>query len=191
MTYSDDEFSKLIDGIPDAAIRETPGMVANFGLPEYDRLVVHLLCLLDVDNTLMGPKPVDVEDRWAEQVAIAVCKATGMKPETWHGLNKTARKPWIEETIASLRQEQTGKPTAKPIAGNAVEALLGDDAKEVLDIARSDKSADDRAIEICTLDRRCLAWKSPRWAELLGCSAANIRKGYFWTTWRKKELNRD
>jgi hypothetical protein len=110
----------------------------------------------------------------------------------WDGLH-TAEHGLTQHGLAAMfwRQEQTGKPAAKPIAASAVEMLVGDEGQAVLKIAQSDKSADDRAIEVCTLDRRFLAWKSPDWGKLLGCSAANIRKGHFWTIWRKNELERD
>ena len=61
--------------------------------------------------------------------------------------------------IAAIRwheQSTTGKPTAKSIPVNAIEAMLGEEGKEVLKIARSSKSASDRAIEICAIDRRFL-----------------------------------
>ena len=76
-------------------------------------------------------------------------------------------------------------------SASAVEALLGEESKEILAIARSDKSASDRAIAICEIDRRHLAWDSPRWADLLRVSDAAIRKSHFWKTWRPERIARE
>jgi hypothetical protein len=71
----------------------------------------------------------------------------------------------------------------------AVEALLCEQAKEILASAQSDRSADDRAREICGMDpKKFLLWTSEQWADLLGVSSAAIRKGHFWTVDRPKAL---
>ena len=79
-------------------------------------------------------------------------------------------------------------------AGNAptaVEALLGDEFKETLRIARSKMSADNKMREICRNDRRFLAWDSVKWASLLGVTDAAIRKTLFWRVDRLKAIEAD
>jgi hypothetical protein len=49
-----------------------------------------------------------------------------------------------------------------PIPGGAVEALLGEEFQQVLKVARSNKSADDKMRLICGIDRRFLGYHSPK-----------------------------
>ena len=77
------------------------------------------------------------------------------------------------------------------MSGDAVEALLGDKAQEVLKVARSNESADSRMRAICGIDRRFLGYESPQWAELLGVSDAAIRKTPFWKQDRRPAIEAD
>jgi hypothetical protein len=80
---------------------------------------------------------------------------------------------------------------SRPESRNAVEALLGDDAQQILTIVRSDKSADSRMREICGIDRRFLGYNSTQWAQLLSTSDAAIRKTPFWKQDRQRAIEAD
>jgi hypothetical protein len=71
-------------------------------------------------------------------------------------------------------------------SARAIEALLGEEGEKVLGIAHSDDTADDKMRAICGIDRRCLAWKSPLWADLLHVSEPAIRQTKFWKEDRPK-----
>jgi hypothetical protein len=77
-------------------------------------------------------------------------------------------------------------------ASRALEELLGDEAKPILNAARSDKSADDRMRAICGIDRRLLHWKSTQWANLLSLKERitpdAIRQTSFWKVDRKRAI---
>jgi hypothetical protein len=108
-----------------------------------------------------------------------------------------------DEPIAEHRQASVGVDTGKgwteaslgeAMAGNAnkvgaaLEALLGDESRKILIIARSDENADEKMRAICGIDRRCLAWNSPLWANLLDVSDAAIRKTQFWRVDRPQAI---
>jgi hypothetical protein len=67
-----------------------------------------------------------------------------------------------------------------PAAARALEALMGEEDGEILKIARSGASADNRMREICRIDRTKLAWDSQRWVRLLDVSRQAIEKTTFW-----------
>lgn len=94
------------------------------------------------------------------------------------------------EQVAEAVGEQPDK-SEPVIKGSAVEVLLGADSREILDIARSKKSADDKMREICRIDQRFLGYTSPGWAELLGVSDAAIRKTRFWGHDRQQAIGAD
>jgi hypothetical protein len=94
----------------------------------------------------------------------------------------------------ALRIEADGGPpaTKAKASGNAVEALLRDeDSQAILNVTRSDKSADTKMREICGIDKRYLAWQSPQWSGLLGVDSAAIRKTKFWKEDRKLAIEAD
>jgi hypothetical protein len=89
-------------------------------------------------------------------------------------------------------EQAAGTPKlSRPAPGNAVEALLSDEAHQILEVARSRRSADDKMREICAIDRRFLGYDSPQWAELLGVSDAAIRKTAFWVRDRQQAIDAD
>ena len=77
--------------------------------------------------------------------------------------------------------------TTNRVGTNAVEALLGPEAHEILGEAESNKSADDRMRAIYKIDHRVLGWKSPQWAELLKVTPSAIRKTRWWMVDRINE----
>ncbi len=115
--------------------------------------------------------------------AVAVFDGPIPQPERWTEIHLTGSGEL--ELLSECKQ-----PTLKKGDGAfAVEALLGEDGKKILAIAHSERSADDRAIEICrTHPERFLVWKSAQWAGLLRVSAPAIRKGRFWKEYRLKAL---
>jgi hypothetical protein len=93
-----------------------------------------------------------------------------------------------EQTGSAKQQDSECRKAARPVP---VEALLRTEDKQVLTIAQSDQSADQRMGTICGIDRRYLGWRSPEWAELLGVSEAAIRKTAFWKHDRKPAIAAD
>jgi hypothetical protein len=84
------------------------------------------------------------------------------------------------------------QPSAETrVSAKAVEALLGDDARKIVDITRSSESADTKMRNICAIDLRFLAWDSEQWSELLGVTAAAIRKTHFWRKDRQPAIDAD
>jgi hypothetical protein len=107
---------------------------------------------------------------------------------------------WIrqasQELLADLRPEEQDRAGKLPKSGSsaavtALEVLLEAEGQEVLEVVHSDKSADEKMRAICKIDKRYVAWKSTRWAQLLGVKDAAIRKTTFWTSDRKRILSRD
>lgn len=96
------------------------------------------------------------------------------------------------DSLVRLEQAEPQKPSNRktsPLKSvRAVEALLGDDSKEILDIARGKGSVDKKMREICGVDRRFLGWDSRQWAELLGVKSPAIRKTKFWKEDRPKAI---
>jgi hypothetical protein len=87
-----------------------------------------------------------------------------------------------------------GSDRPKPrqgVPGSGVELLLEEDAKAVLGIAHSKRSADVKMRDICRLDRRYLGWDSGQWAELLQVSDAAIRRTRFWKEDRRRAIEAD
>lgn len=85
------------------------------------------------------------------------------------------------------RRPHESAETRAPIDGSAVELLMGEEAQAILKIATSDKSADDRMMEIYRTDLRAIAWKSPHWATILGITDSAVRKTYFWKEFRNSK----
>lgn len=84
------------------------------------------------------------------------------------------------------------KPTPSQVATSPVEVLLGEESRDILDIANSTKkSADTKMREIYRIDRRFLAWDSPKWASLLKVDPAAIRKTAFWKADRPAAIEAD
>jgi hypothetical protein len=79
----------------------------------------------------------------------------------------------------------------RSVSEGAVEALLGDESQQVLNVARSGQSADDKMRAICGIDRRFLAYTSAQWADLLEVSDAAIRKTPFWRHDRPQAIKAD
>jgi hypothetical protein len=98
-----------------------------------------------------------------------------------------------QDAAERLAWQREGDPPAhvRPLPPNAVESLLGAEAREVLEVARSDRSADAKIRAICRIDLRYLAYKSNQWADLLGTSAAAIRKTTFWKEDRQRAIEAD
>jgi hypothetical protein len=98
-------------------------------------------------------------------------------------------------TPPSAGVNSAGKENAaghnRSLSGKAVEVLLGDEARKVLEIARSNESADTKMRMICGSDRRFLAWDSEQWSELLGVSSPAIRKTPFWREDRQRAIEAD
>lgn len=69
--------------------------------------------------------------------------------------------------------------------------MLGAESQEVLKIARSSKTADDRMRDISRIDQRFFGWKSPQWSNLIKVSAAAIRKTKFWKEDRQQAIEQD
>lgn len=67
-----------------------------------------------------------------------------------------------------------------------IELFFGDDIGEVVKIARSQKSSDEKMRLICAIDRRYLAWDSPEWSDAIAVSDAAIRQTPFWKVDRPK-----
>jgi len=75
-----------------------------------------------------------------------------------------------------------GRGEAKPVAvsGQAIEGLLGKEAQQILDVARSKAPAEMKMRAVCRIDERHWHWKSTQWADLLGISDAAVRQTRFW-----------
>jgi hypothetical protein len=145
--------------------------------PRYDRLCAWLIALRDGDTLRAAYDPKECE----QEVVIAIQEAgLNMSADHWTALDHTERGPWLEKAITFF-EAQAKQRDKRERTTNPVEALLENADARILEIAaRKDDSADDRALAICDIDRRCWVWKSPRWAKLLGVSDAAIRKGKFW-----------
>ena len=89
---------------------------------------------------------------------------------------------------AAVALTETKAKNAKSVPSTAVEALLGDESKEVLEIAKSDKTVDSKMRAICGIDRQFIPRNSGYWSKLLGVSAASIRKTSFWKVDRAKAI---
>jgi len=113
------------------------------------------------------------------------------RPARWK-VDMMALRSLAEQATAPPDAGSDGRPENGPIVkATAVEAMLGDDAREILGIARSDQSADDRMRAICASDRRFLGYKSTQWAELLDTTDAAIRKTVFWKVDRREAIKAD
>lgn len=92
--------------------------------------------------------------------------------------------PIIEGYLLRLRdQHPSGAAPAARVATGAARALelvMGCEQGEILKLATSDATVDDKLRAICGIDRKYLAWNSPQLAELLGVTAAAIRRTHFW-----------
>jgi hypothetical protein len=98
---------------------------------------------------------------------------------------------WFEdmEMLSDLLKTKDGLQENRWNFEKALKVLLGKEAVEILNIARSnDKSCDTKMREICGIDRRCLSWDSPDWSDVLGRSEAAIRKTPFWKYDRQKAI---
>jgi len=75
-----------------------------------------------------------------------------------------------------------GQDAAPPVKASAIEALLSIDdvSQDILKVANSNRTVDDKLRDICGIDRRFVGLNSTKWAELLGKSTAAIRKTQFW-----------
>jgi hypothetical protein len=89
-----------------------------------------------------------------------------------------------ESSKAPYRKEMYDSRLTREIA----ESFLDDAGREILKIARSTQSVDGKMRSICGLDRRCLGWNSPRWAEFLGVTSAAIRQTHFWKNDRQRAI---
>ena len=89
--------------------------------------------------------------------------------------------------VALAEHRMESKPGTKNRA-SAVEMLLRDGSKEILEIVNSKKSCDSKMREICGLDTTFLAWNSPQWAEFLDVSETAIKKTKFWRLDRNKAI---
>lgn len=58
--------------------------------------------------------------------------------------------------------------------------LLEADGKKILAICRSSMNVNNKMRRICRVDRRVLAWSSPRWASLLKATDSAVRQTEFW-----------
>jgi hypothetical protein len=86
-----------------------------------------------------------------------------------------------EAVPAATLPADNGAPPRGPVSQKALETLLVD-SEPVLRVARdTNRTAEERALEICRLERRFLAWNAEQWGELLGVTSAAIRKTDFWT----------
>ncbi len=86
-------------------------------------------------------------------------------------------------SVLSNHPEPTRKRSANP-----VEAVLDEDGKKILTLARSDRSADERMRLIRAVNESYALWTSPKWADLLGVSEGAIRKTDFWKIDRKEAI---
>jgi hypothetical protein len=73
-------------------------------------------------------------------------------------------------------------------AARPLELLVGKETKEILAIAKSDKTVEDRMRAICAVDLRYLEWDSPTWAKLLDCTPEAVRKSDFWKLDRPRAI---
>jgi hypothetical protein len=115
---------------------------------------------------------------------------------------------WPEDALPSTYSCVTGEPTdlfleltskgraallvrtkrSGSLTEEAVAALLGDESRQVLKVAQSDPSADNKMRAICAINRRFLGYKSHEWADLLGVTDAAIRKTSFWKVDRPQAI---
>lgn len=100
----------------------------------------------------------------------------------------------ISELLLNLPAQQIGsqpgesEPDTSPdIDIEQLFAVIDSTATEVAAIVSSKRSASDKAIAICELDRsRFLGWDSSQWSKLLKVSDSAIRQCPFWKTWLPK-----
>jgi hypothetical protein len=104
-------------------------MSPPFDLPSYRSLCVRLIALLSNPP----PCPPDLWDleREEQRIASAVCKATGLSPEHWAGLDQPSREPWLEQTISTLESEAMPDAIAR-----IADAALRERALEVWEASR-------------------------------------------------------
>jgi len=87
-------------------------------------------------------------------------------------------------------QEEAIEPTDETL--RAALAMLDEGSRRILDLSKNrSMSADDRMRAIAGLDRRCWAWNSTRWAELLNVEGATIRQTRFWRVDRVNRVEQE
>jgi hypothetical protein len=97
----------------------------------------------------------------------------------------------VREAPRDVQGDSVGRPTGEDSpATKHLEILLGEDGQEILAIARSRVSADDKMRTICRTNCQYLGWKSKQWADLLGISDSAIRQSTFWRQDRKRAIER-
>jgi hypothetical protein len=87
-------------------------------------------------------------------------------------------------SVSGSDREQSGGS----LRSSAVEVLLGEDDRAILEIAHSDDTVDKKMRDICGKDKRHLALSSPEWAALLGVKGGAIRKTKFWKVDRRAAI---
>jgi hypothetical protein len=140
--------------------------------------------------------PGGLTDEDEYELQCQVCLLTNLSPNDWPNLDEGQRLVWMRLALgkkrdgeaSSLEKGVKAKKTAQGKSSNPVEALLGEDFKEIIDITRSAKSADDRMRAICGLDRKHLSKNSEEWANLLSVTGAAIRKTTFWKEERQVSI---
>jgi hypothetical protein len=134
-----------------------------------------------VQQDLQSKRKVDIKQALAEKSKPAVEAAQVFSDAVQNG-------DYLVKLNAADTQDNL---EASPDLGRELERFglaMGETGRDVLAIANSGKSAGERAGRICELDAAYWAWKSPAWATLLRCSAANIRKSGFWKIDRPKHF---
>jgi hypothetical protein len=155
--------------------------------------------LVDKDSNYQPGPIVGVAYGSAEAAERIAAYRAALNPNYWltsEGRCALAMYREAQKTGESPGAKDAEQPTdpsklSRSVSGDAVEALLGDEAQKVLKIARSGRSADSKMREICGIDRRFLGYESPQWADLLGVSDAAIRKTPFWKQDRQRAIEAD
>jgi len=79
------------------------------------------------------------------------------------------------------------KPLAILGAQLRLEAVTDENAIAIIKVAEDrTKTTDEKMRAIYAIDRRAVGWDSPKWARLLGVSAAAIRQTDWWRKERKR-----
>ena len=90
----------------------------------------------------------------------------------------------IADQKSELDEESEGGPPRNS-PDNRIEMLLDSKGLEILEIVKSDDSAEERMRLICEKDGRFQGYSSPQWADLFKVDPAAIRKTDFWKELRE------
>lgn len=124
--------------------------------------------------------------RWELYTGIIVCPVTG-EPGTPPSILGMSEPLWRPVPPSAPTDTCTTPAPREPDWESVVAAVADENAVAIIKIASDESLTTDQQMrDIYKLDRRVLAWDSPRWARLLRVTDAMVRRTDWWRVDRKR-----